>query len=250
MHTNKYKVTLSNNENYLLYDDVIVKYELLRKKDFDEKFLDELVTYNNQLEAYYVAIKYIEKKLRTKIEIQKYLLKNYDKNIVDKTIEKLTNDGYLNDKKYAELYINEQINLTLNGPGKIKMNLIKLGIDKETINFYLDKVDKQLLMERINKYIMKKNRLNHKFSKNKLKEKLVYELNNLGYESKDIYENLNNISIEEPVNLINKEYEKCYAKLSQKYSGYDLDSRIITKLLTKGFSYEEIKTIIAENKDK
>lgn len=59
MHTNKYKVTLSNNENYLLYDDVIVKYELLRKKDFDEKFLDELVTYNNQLEAYYFAIKYI-----------------------------------------------------------------------------------------------------------------------------------------------------------------------------------------------
>ena len=30
---NKYEVTLSNNESVLLYDDIILKYELLTKKE-------------------------------------------------------------------------------------------------------------------------------------------------------------------------------------------------------------------------
>ena len=238
MDTNKYKVTLSNRENYVLYDDVIVKYELLRKKEFDDDFLNEILNYNNQLEAYYIAIKYIEKRLRTRLEVQQYLLKTYDKALVDKTIEKLSNDGYVNDKKYAELYINEQMNLTVN-----------LGISDEVITFYLAKLEKNLLRERINKYVLKKVRLNHKFSKAKLREKMVYELSNLGYENGDIYEVLDNIVFEEPDNLIAKEYEKYIMKLSKKYCGYDLEARVISKLLSKGFAYDEVKEVIANNRD-
>lgn len=249
MDTNKYKVTLSNRENYVLYDDVIVKYELLRKKEFDDDFLNEILNYNNQLEAYYIAIKYIEKRLRTRLEVQQYLLKIYDKALVDKMIEKLSNDGYVNDKKYAELYINEQMNLTVNGPAKIRNSLSKLGISDEVITFYLAKLEKNLLRERINKYVLKKVRLNHKFSKAKLREKMVYELSNLGYENGDIYEVLDNIVFEEPDNLIAKEYEKYIMKLSKKYCGYDLEARVISKLLSKGFAYDEVKEVIANNRD-
>ena len=34
---NKYEVTLSNNESVLLYDDIILKYELLTKKEIDNE---------------------------------------------------------------------------------------------------------------------------------------------------------------------------------------------------------------------
>ena len=41
-----------------LYDDVIVKYELLRLKKIDDKLFKEIVSYNNKLEAYYKKVTY------------------------------------------------------------------------------------------------------------------------------------------------------------------------------------------------
>jgi len=68
--TNLYEVTLSNNEKLLLYDDVILKYELLLKKEINEKELDEIIEFNSYLESYNKALKFIITKLRTEKEIR------------------------------------------------------------------------------------------------------------------------------------------------------------------------------------
>ena len=68
---NRYNVVLENDEVLKLYDDVIIKYDLVRTKLIDDSLLDELVKYNDSLEAYYNAVKYITKKLRCELELKK-----------------------------------------------------------------------------------------------------------------------------------------------------------------------------------
>lgn len=231
-----------------LYDDVIVKFELLRIKEIDEKLYTDILKYNNELDAYYKSLKYITKKMRNKKEIIKYLEKEYSSEIIDKTIQKLYQDGYLNDLLYIECFINDQVNFSNNGPLKI-LNLLKdLGFEREDILNKLNEIDKEIFLNKIKKIIEKKIKLNHKYSENKLKEKLLIDLSNLGYERTQVLEVLDNIQILTPDNLLEKEYKKNYDKLAKKYSGDELKYRLKNKLLTKGFSYEEIQDIL-ENID-
>ena len=126
---NKYSV-LIDDITVKLYDDVIVKYELLRLKEIDDKLFKEITEYNDRLEAYYKSLKYITKKLRTEKEIYKYLDKDYSKEIILETIDKLKRMGYLNKELYLKSYLSDQVHMSLNGPNKIEKDLVSLGYDE------------------------------------------------------------------------------------------------------------------------
>ena len=72
---NKYKVYI-DNEVYMLYDDIIAKYQLLFKNDIEKEELDNIIKDNMELSSYYQAIKYITKKLRSEKEIDDYAVAN------------------------------------------------------------------------------------------------------------------------------------------------------------------------------
>ncbi len=77
---NKYEVTLSNNESVLLYDDIILKYELLTKKEIDNQKLKEIILDNSKYDLYYAMLKDISKKFRTEKELRTKF-KDYDNEV-------------------------------------------------------------------------------------------------------------------------------------------------------------------------
>lgn len=229
----KYKITL-DNEEILLYEDIIIKYDILLKKDVTnfekEKYLKENIYYDN----YYKAIKYINIRLRSEKEINEYLLKNNNnKDDINNIILTLKNQGYINDSLFAKSYINDSINMKLNGPLKIENELRKLGIDDYIINNELQTFTKEIQEEKINKYINKQVKSNHNKSLYILKQKILNNLISLGYNREDIINKLDSISIDEKL-IYEKEYNKIYNSLSKKYSGYELEQKIRQKLYQKG----------------
>ena len=87
---NQYEIMLDNGLSFKLYDDVIVKYNLLVNKRFDDNFFTEVTNYNDSLDAYYTCIKYLNTKMRSEVELRKYLdKKNISKEVTEKTIERL-----------------------------------------------------------------------------------------------------------------------------------------------------------------
>ena len=130
----KYKVILENNVELTLYEDIILKYGLLIKKDISDQMLPKIREDNSYYEAYYNTLKSLNSKYKSVSETKKYLYnKEYDKDIIDKVIDNLINQGYLNDNNYCISYINNQIITTNWGPYKIKNELIKKGIDESII---------------------------------------------------------------------------------------------------------------------
>lgn len=241
---NRYKILLDNEDTFTLYDDVIIKYNLLANKEMDYHKFDEILSYNFNLEAYYKAIKYVNRKLRSKKEIINYLNKDYDSKIIEKTIAKLEKDGYLNEILFINAYISDQINLTLNGYYKIEKDLINLGLDEKGIHEVLDKIDEEVWNERIDKIITKKVKSNHNYSYRKLKDKLIYDLGILGYRKEDIIKIFDAKEIIVDNEIINKEGNKIYNKLIKKYQGQELFYNLRNKLYQKGFSSKEINDFI------
>ena len=243
LKSNKYSVVI-DDITVKLYDDVIVKYELLRLKEIDEKLFKEITEYNDRLEAYYKALKYITKKLRTEKEIYKYLDKDYNKDIILETIDKLKRMGYLNKDLYLKSYLSDQIHMTLNGPNKIKKDLVSLGYEEDEFKEVVDNIDGDVWFSKIEKIVNKKIKSNRNLGSNKLKEKIVYDLSNLGFYKWMIEDVIHRTEFGSNINILEKEYNKLYTKLSRKFDDSSIDYQIRMKLLQKGFYSSEIDEFI------
>ena len=71
--SNKYKVYLEDNTSILLHEDVILKNDLLIKKEIDD--IDDLLKQNGKYEILDVSIKYLSLKTRCIKEMYEYLQK-------------------------------------------------------------------------------------------------------------------------------------------------------------------------------
>jgi regulatory protein len=245
----KYKLYLDNDTNLILYDDIILKYNLLITKEITSKDSNKIMQDNTNYMAYDDALKYLSKKMRSKKEMIKYLKKKYPEDISKLTIIKLTNEGYLNEDNYIKAYINDQINLTNKGYYKILKELINLGITEDKIKLVLDKISNKVWQERIKKILTKKIKVNNHDSQTKLRSKLVYELVNLGYTENMVINELTNCSFKGDTEALNKAYIRLNNSLRRKYQGKELELQLLTKLMGLGFNYNEVKQIIAPKKD-
>jgi len=241
LKTNTYKLVLDNKEELVLYDDTIIKYDLLRKKEIND--IDSIIKYNKEIEAYYIAIKYITRKMRCSKEVREKL-KDYPSRVIDNTIDRLNNEGYLNDKLYLEMSVREYSNYSIYGENKIIYKLSRLGFNKKDIEEELNNINREVFLNKINKLVDRKINSNTKYSKKKLREKILIDLVNQGYRKSDVIDTINNKNIEVSNNILEKEYSKYYRLLSKKYDGYELNNKLIQKLVSKGFNYEEVRFIV------
>lgn len=237
--SNIYKVYFVDDIEISLYDDVIVKYNLLVNKEMDKKKFDEIVKYNDFLEGYYKSIKYINKKLRTELEIEKYLNKlEINSNNIKDIIELLKKDGYLNKEIYIKAYISDQFNLTSNGPLKIEKDLIGLGYEEKEVNEVICSYE---WSSRIDKIVLKKIKSYSKLSNNALKTKILNDIIKLGYPKDDIIDVLERHEFSDDTNNLKRELVKIKTKYSKKFRGNELEYKVINYLFKKGFNIEDIK---------
>ena len=232
LKSNKYEVTLEDSEKIILYEDVILKEELLLKKEIDN--INRITEINKEYEIYDIALKYLNHHVISIKGMREYLLKKkYDLQNVDKTIDRLTCKGYLNDDYYAKCYISDKVNLSNDGPYKIIKHLEDNDINSSIYGKYLSNYN-DIWQDRIEKYINKNLKANKK-STYFFKSKMLMNLVNLGYDKEMINESLNHIQIDNLDELKEQEKEKIRKKLSRKYTGDELERKIKEKLFQKGF---------------
>lgn len=246
LKSNKYNVTLEDGEVLKLYDDVIVKYSLIRYKEIKDEELDDLVKYNESLDAYYSALKYLTIKMRSEWELKKYLSRKYEDDIINETISKLKKDGYINRELYIKCYVDDAVTLSNDGPNKIRKNLSKLGFFDDEME-YVTEIEDEVWLNKLDKIISKKINSNHRYSNNKLKEKLLYDLSNEGYYKWMIEQVIKSKEFKEDDTLVQKEYDKLFRKLSRKYDGSELSYQIKQRLYVKGFNSNEVEKVFLKN---
>ena len=240
MANNRYKVFLENNHELLLYEDVILKYNLLIRKDIDEELIIEMDKYNQECDVYYVALNSIKNRFRSIYELKNILLnKEYPSELVDSAIDKLIKQGYLNDRSYCKSFINNQMLTTNNGPFKIIRELNEKKVTEDIINDEISIFSDEEQSSRIRKLIDRGIKTNHSRGGVVLKQKIYNDLKNLGYDIYIINSIISEYNFFNDTSIAKKEYDKLYRKYSRKYSGDELKYKIKEKMYQKGLSYEE-----------
>lgn len=240
MANGKYKVELDGGRDLLLYEDVILKYELLLLKDINDKLLIEVDKANQEWDVYYVALKSLKSRFKSIKDMRDSLLKKeYPKDLVDSAINRLIKQGYLDDNSFSRGYINTQIVTSLKGPNKISKELSAKGVSNSIISDELNVFDLNLQKEKIEKVINKEIKINRTRGGVVLKNKIVNDLINLGYSFDIVQSVIDKFDFSNDLDIAKKEYDKLYRKLSRKYNGKELEYKIKEKLYQKGLYYED-----------
>ena len=244
MSKGRYKIFFDNNSELVLYEDVILKNNLLREKNITLELLEKVMNENIFYEVYDLSLSYIEIKMRTSKELREYLLKkNFDINVIDNVLGRLENEGYLDEKKYINAYVNDKVNLTTWGPYKIKKNLEMLELDENLIEDKISSISDNVWKDKLEKIVNKKIKSMNNKSLSMIKNKLRLDLFNLGYDNSLIEEVLNNIHSNDE-SSIKKEYLKALNKYSKKYSDEKLIYEVKSYLYRKGYKTEDINYIL------
>lgn len=236
----QYELQLDSGKELSLYEEVILKFELLLKKNIDEGDLEQILLSNQEYDVYYVALKSLKSRFKSVKELRISLLKKeYPQEYVEKAIQKLLSQGYLDDRSFAKAYINQQMITTSKGPRKIEKELLDKGVSSDIIFSEISVFTKEEQLPKIEKVASRLLKSNRSRGGAVLKRKIVHDLQVLGYDISNIEEVLFKMDFSDTKDISKREAEKLYRRLSKKYSGKELEYKIKEKLYQKGLYYED-----------
>jgi regulatory protein len=189
------KIYIDNYFYSNILKDLVESNNIELSKSISKNVLDKIMIESELDFAYDKLLNYITKSMKTFYECKNYLYdKGFNKIIINNVLDKIKTYGYIDDKKYAEMYIdyhNEN-----KGQKRLEMELKNKGIDeniiKETLESKRDKNSDYINALEIALKYKKQNKLDLK-----TREKLIRALYSKGYEWDIIQEVLRKIGIEE-----------------------------------------------------
>ncbi len=245
--SDKYQIILNDNVKITTYDEVLLKNNLLYKKELTADEINEINKANGFYNIYSNLIKYINKKLRSEKEINEYLNK-YELGISDKEnlIKGLKNNGFIDDNRFVKAYISDRLYLSNDGPNKIKNDLLKHNIEEDQIDNEFCNINDEEFLNKLSKLVNKKMK-SAKGSAYNVKQKVYYDMYNLGY-SKEMVDSVFDINLDDSSSL-EKDFNKLYNDLIKKEKDEGkLYLKLKQKLYQKGYSLDKIDTLISKKR--
>lgn len=185
-----------NNEFFMaIYAELVYSFNLKKGMEIDEDNLKSLLKDEMYIKAKNKALNILSKTDQSEKKIKEKLYSEFEEDTIDKVIEFLKRNNFINDDILAQKIVNTNVNLNKCGKNKIKQNLYIKGIDKNSIDEVLSEIDDNI------------------------------EYKNAMYLAKKRYERVKNEDKR-------KIYQKISQHLAYKGFNYDIIKRVLNKLLS------------------
>lgn len=111
------------------------------KNEYSTEELNEFMEKIGERRAYNCAVSLLSRRDHTVKEIKDKLTQRGFGSYADSVAEKLAEQGYLSDARFAEMYVRELINLKNYGKKRIIQELLRKGVCRDIINDTLEETD-------------------------------------------------------------------------------------------------------------
>lgn len=189
-----YQIIFDNEKKINIQEDVIIKNNLLYKKEIDNDLLLKIIAENEEYEIYNKCVNYIGVRLRSINEIREYMArKDISLEKQEEVIERLLKNKLLDDSVFARAFIKDKMNFTTMGPYRIELELKKHKIDDKIIKKYINEIDRDMIYDKIDRQINKLIKSNK--NKSNLRNKIYNNLLGLGYSSEMVVSMINKYNL-------------------------------------------------------
>lgn len=180
----KYRIFLDGESAFVVYKGELSRYHLEEGAVLPPEVYEELVNRVLKKRATLRAMHILERTDKTEAQLRRKLEESeYPKEAVESAIAYVTSYGYLDDRRYAEHYI--EWKKQGKGKARLKMELVQKGISREIIEEVLESTDFGETREMIRQIILKKRKTDIPMNE-KEKQRLYGFLMRKGFSSSDI----------------------------------------------------------------
>lgn len=244
-----YLLELDDSKKLYITEDTIVHFMLSKGLEITEQELREIQDYAQFSYGKNLALYHLSFKQRTAKEVKDYLNQhNIQPEVISQVLDDLKKDNWINDRKYANSFIQSNLLTGDKGAFVLKQKLSQKGISSTIIEKELGQFDFTELAERVAEKLLKK--YQGKLPSKALQDKILQALINKGFsynQAKTAYQHLEiEENQENQQELLYKELDKQYRKYSKKYEGYDLKQRLTQALARKGYDFSDITSALRE----
>ena len=180
---NKNRVNLYVDNEYLLslQAELVYKYNLSKNQEIDEEKLLEIARANDYEKAKNKALNSLSKVEKSEKKIREKLSADFDEEVIEEVVEFLKKHELVDDERFAEMIVSNDLNFKRVGKNRIKQNLYTKGIKREYIESAISDIDSDVELE--NAIYLAKKRLPRIKDKdiNKVKNKLYQHLSYKGF---------------------------------------------------------------------
>ncbi len=132
---------------------------LSQNMEMDETELEFLAENIENRRAYNQAVSYLSRRDHSEKELlSKLRLKGYNESGIN-AVEKLKNSGYIDDERFARMFVRELSVVKKYGKNRLRQELMKKGISSEIIGFVLEEEDlykcdvKDIIIKKYSRYL-------------------------------------------------------------------------------------------------
>ncbi len=194
-------IHFDNDEVLFLSVDIFYKSGLKKNDEISDDRFSSLIKENRLFHIKQRAFRYLGRRQHSTSELRiKLKQKGYETELINQVLDDLKQKNYLDDTKFAEMFVEEKIKLKLWGEQKLRSELIKRGIKSEIISDVIrnkvsdqDKLSYAMILAS-KKYETLRNR---NVDKDVIKRKLITFLNSCGYNYDVIKEVCDELIIED-----------------------------------------------------
>lgn len=241
----KVVIILSDLSKLEISPETYTEFNLFVGKNLTKKDIEQIESRNNIDKLYSYALKLLSNKSYSINALKEKLAKKSDEQKqIDEVINLLIKYSLIDESSLIKEYL-EYADYKHFGYNRIKEDLIKKGIPLYKIeSIKYDEVREYRLSKELIPSLEKKySKYNHF-----LKKKHCYDsLLRLGYNydvAKSVVEqNITVIDKKHEMSLLKIDYKKAKEKYSKKYQGHELNEKINSYLVSRGYQYKDIKEI-------
>lgn len=190
------RVNIYINDEFFMsvFTELIYTFNLKKGQEIDKDNLKSILDDDMYIKAKNKALNILSKADQSEKKIKEKLSADFEESTIEKVLDFLRNNKFIDDKLLAQKIANTNINLNKCGKNKIKQNLYNKGINSDEISNVISNIDSDV------------------------------EFENAMYLAKKRYERLKNEDKR-------KIYQKLSQHLAYKGFGYDTIKSVLNKLL-------------------
>ncbi|WP_294188438.1 recombination regulator RecX [uncultured Clostridium sp.] len=135
-------VYIDNDYAFSLSNELVYKEGLKLNEKIDIERINAIAKEDNYIKCKTTALRIVEKSYKSEKElVDKLILKGYDNESINKTINVLKEYNFINDENYVKMYVKDKLKQV--GKKKIKYDLAKKGISDKIIDEEIYNIDSE-----------------------------------------------------------------------------------------------------------
>lgn len=178
-------ITFDDGEKLIIAKELIYREGLRSGDTLSEKLFEQLLAEHRRYQVTQTAYRLLARRPHSVFELRgKLMRKKYEHTYINEVIDKLLENGYLDDLEFAKSFAAEKISLQKTGEMKVRADLQKRGVARDIIDDVLTAYESsQEYEENIRAVAAAKydTLLKRRYDNKKIKQKLYAYLQSRGY---------------------------------------------------------------------